>query len=92
MFRFRDDVPDERITDVCRRLRQLPHLVETIRTYEVGRDLGLRPGTWDLVVIGGFDDVDGFRTYATHPEHVAVVDDINRIVLDRASLQSEIAE
>ena len=50
----------------------LPPLIPELRDYRVGPDLGIDPGNATFVVIGDFDDEDGYRTYRDHPEHVAV--------------------
>ena len=89
MFRFRDDVPEETIESIRDRLLALPTTVESIRSYEVGRDLGLKSTTWDMVVIAGFDDIDGYRAYSTHPSHVPIVEEITGLVTDRAAVQAD---
>ena len=89
MFKFRDDVPDSTIDSIRTRLLRLPEKIPAIRAYEVGRDLDLSPATWDMVVIGGFDDIDGYRAYAAHPDHVPIVEEIRALVTDRAAVQSD---
>ena len=89
MFRFRDDVQEETIRSIRDRLLALPNTIESIRSYEVGRDLGLKSTTWDMVVIAGFDDIDGYRTYSAHPDHVPIVEEVSRLVTDRAAVQTD---
>jgi hypothetical protein len=92
MFRFRDDVSDDTIRSIRHRLLALPDTVESIRSYEVGRDLGLKSTTWDMVVIAGFDDIDGYRAYSTHPDHVPIVEEISRLATGRAAVQTDRTE
>lgn len=73
LLKFLDDVPAAEIDAIAVALRELPRVVDSIRDYTVGRDLGISDGTSDLVVIGGFDDMDGYAHYRDHPSHQAVV-------------------
>ena len=53
-------------------------------------DVGGADGHWDYAVTADFDDLDAYRVYATHPDHLAVVNESivpNRA--DRAVLQVE---
>jgi hypothetical protein len=88
MFRFKDDVPESTVGDIVERLRALPPLVPSIRSYQVGRDAGLSDGAWDLVVVGSFDDEAGWRDYASHPEHVPIVHEIRELVSASARMQT----
>ncbi len=88
MFRFREDVSDQEIADVRRRLVAMPDTIDVIREFRVGRDAGLSDATWDMVVIVTFDDADGYREYAGHPDHVPIVEDIGRLATDRVAVQS----
>ena len=69
---FADDATDEQIDAVATALRALPATIPELRDYRVGRDLGIDPGNGSFVVIGDFDDEDGYRAYRDHPDHVAV--------------------
>ncbi len=88
MFRFRDDVTAEEIADVRRRLVAMPDTIDVIREFRVGRDAGLSDASWDMVVVAAFDDADGYREYAAHPDHVPIVEDIRRLATDRVAVQS----
>ena len=89
MFRFRDDVEASAIDDLRRRLLELPGKIDTVRTYSVGRDAGIRDTSWDMVVIAGFDDAAGYLAYADHPDHMPLVAEIGEIVEGRVALQTE---
>ena len=79
------------ISSVVDGLRGLPAVIPEIRRYEIGTDLGLREGTFDLALVAEFDDADGWRVYAGHPEHVAVINDrIMPILADSASVQHQL--
>jgi hypothetical protein len=88
MFRFRDDITDDVVAEIRADLLSLPGKIDSIRSYQVGRDLDLSATTWDMVVIGGFDDEAGYQAYSSHPEHLPVVARIGGLITDRAALQT----
>lgn len=82
---------DEAVEAVVAALRTLPAAIPEIRSYEVGRDLGLREGNADLAIVATFDDVEGWRTYVDHPAHVAVIaEHIAGVATSRTSVQFEV--
>jgi hypothetical protein len=56
----------------------------------LGDDAGLTEGNYHFVVVGDFDDVDGFLAYRDHPAHQKVIaDSIRPILASRAAVQHE---
>jgi len=55
--------------EVERIYRNFTQLVPGMRRMEVGRDLGILDGNYDLAICAEFDDEDSFRTYSVHPAH-----------------------
>lgn len=88
MFRFHEDVDAAIVEAIRNELLELPGHIPEIRSYAVGRDAGLREGTWDMVVLASFDDAAGYQEYRDHPRHRPLVDRILSIASDRAALQS----
>ncbi len=88
MFRFRDDVTDDVVSDTRADLLSLPGKIDSIRSYQVGRDFGLSATTWDMAVIGGFDDEAGYLAYSSHSQHVPIVARVGELITDRAALQT----
>lgn len=85
-----DGVDEAVVETIAAALRALPPLIPAIESYTVGRDLGLTDGTATLVVTGDFADVDAYRTYSSHPEHVRVLDEHirpNVTALTRAQIE-----
>jgi hypothetical protein len=77
---LRADVTDEEIDTVLEGFATLPPTIPQIRTYDVGRDAGLSPNDFDLVLVASFDSVEDFRAYREHPAHVAFRQDLLRPV------------
>lgn len=91
LFTFNDDVSPDQVDDLADALRALPSTIESIRSYGCGRDLEAIEGTWDFAVIGDFDDLDAYRAYANHPDHVAVVEHhVKPILHTMARVQIEV--
>lgn len=72
-------------------LATLPDHIPVVRSYVVGTNAGRADGNADIVVVAGFDDLDGYETYRDHPAHQKVIVDCIRPVLARRSaIQFEI--
>lgn len=71
--RFVEDATDDQVAALVNGLRGLPDQIPEIRSYTVGRDLGLVEGNGDLAVVARFASPEDLRAYLAHPAHVAVV-------------------
>lgn len=72
-------------------LSSLPAAIPEIRSYVFGVDAGLAEGNATVAVVADFDDVDGYRVYATHPAHVQVITErIRPIMVARTATQHAI--
>jgi hypothetical protein len=88
---FRDGTPDAAIEDLVAALRALTTVIPEIRAYEVGGDVGLTDGNAHLALVADFDDADAWRRYQEHPEHVRVITELVRpIVEQRTAAQIEV--
>jgi len=63
-------------------LAALPGLIPEIRRFGFGRDAGLAAGTSDFAVVAEFDDVAGYRAYASSPHHVKVFEQLLQPILE----------
>jgi len=87
-FRWTEGVDEAAIERVERSLGALPSLIDSIRRYEIGRDLGINPGNADFVVVADFDDESGYLSYRDDPTHQEVIArDILPIVAERTAVQ-----
>jgi hypothetical protein len=91
VFRWKPEATAEQRQRVVTELSRLPALVPTLRSYELGSDLGVNEGNFDFAVTAAFDDMDGYLAYRDHPEHRAIIrDHIAPIILERAAVQFEV--
>jgi hypothetical protein len=91
LLKWTAEATADQISSVVDGLRGLPVVIPQIRRYEIGTDLRLRGGTFDLALVAEFDNADDWRVYAGHPDHVAIINDrILPILADRASVQHEL--
>lgn len=73
LLTFKDSVPPAERAALLDAIRGLQAKVPSIRSLELGENLG--PGRADPythVALVTFDDRDGLAAYASHPEHVLV--------------------
>lgn len=90
MFRWNDDVPADHVEQVHAGLSALPPVIEEIRSYVHGSDIGVSDGNYDYVVVADFDDEADFQAYRVHPDHQQLIaDHITGKVAERAAVQFE---
>lgn len=65
MFRWTAEATEEQKQQVAAGPRRLPALLPVLRAYQVGPDLGLAEGNFDLAVVADFDDLVGSRSTGT---------------------------
>ena len=65
--RLRQGADEELLHEALRGLLLLP--LDGLLEMHVGRDAGLREGTWDYVITADFADVDAYRRYDADEEH-----------------------
>lgn len=70
LIKFNADVTPADIDRLDAGLAALPGKIPVIKAYAFGRDLRITDGTWDYTIAADFEDVDAFRAYQTHPDHV----------------------
>ncbi|HEU5151327.1 MAG TPA: Dabb family protein [Iamia sp.] len=68
-----DDATDEQVDAMVAGLRALPGRIEEIRSYEVGRDLGLAEGNATVAIQATFASPEDLEAYVVHPAHQEVL-------------------
>ncbi len=70
LVRFKAGTERKEIERIIDGLRGLPGIIPEIRDYEVGEDVVRSPRSFDLAVIGRYDDLEALKRYQDHPAHV----------------------
>ena len=90
VFSWTDEASAEQKQQVKDSLATLPSLVPTLRSLELGADIGVNEGNFDFAVTASFDDLDGYLAYRDNPEHRAMIRDlVTPITAQRAAVQFE---
>ncbi len=92
MFEWADDVEPDHAQTVAAALDALPPQIPVIKGYVHGSDVGVSEGNFDYVLVADFDNVNDWRTYRDHPEHVLfIAEHIKGKVKNRAAVQFQTA-
>ncbi|QVQ54360.1 Dabb family protein [Spiractinospora alimapuensis] len=87
LFRWTPEVTENQIAELTSRLEKLPELIDVLRAYSYGPDLGISSGNFDFAIVAETASVEDFVTYRDHPEHQAVVTILRTMAADRAAVQ-----
>ena len=88
LFRWKPQTTAEDVARVEEALRTLPAKIPCIQSYRFGRDLGVQEGNADFALVADFVDEKALETYATHPDHQAVLRErIRPILAQREAIQ-----
>lgn len=75
LWAFKDGVPRTERDAILAAVRALETSVPSLRSLEVGESVSpARAQGYTHVLIETFDDRDGLAAYASHPEHLPVLD------------------
>lgn len=78
LFKFKDGVDKSKEKEVLAdKLKQLPSLINTIESLEVGKNQRDSQRSWDVSLIVIFKDWAGLEFYGPHPEHLKVIEYLN---------------
>lgn len=93
LFKFKEDLPTEEKKNKSEKIKTdleaLVEKVETLRKMEVG--ININPDEdYDLSLVSEFDDMNGLKAYAIHPDHVKAGAAIREILEKRACVDYEV--
>jgi hypothetical protein len=76
LFKLKSDVNNnsEAVQQAVAAMKVLPTLVPQIRQWTSGENFTQRSVAYDFGLYSTFDNQADFAAYATHPEHVKVID------------------
>ncbi len=78
MFKLKERTP-ENLDRAVASLKTLEGNIETLRSIEIGLDFKHSDRSYDLVITTVFDDAAGLEVYATHPNHLPVIQTIREL-------------
>ncbi len=73
----------DNVQGIKTRLEALPGMIEEIRSFEVGINSIDNGNAYDLVLCSEFDSKEDLFRYQKHPEHIMVVDFVNKVCASR---------
>ena len=83
LFTWKPGTTEEQVAELSAGLATLPGLIPEIKGYRFGPDAGLAEGNVDYGVVADFDSAEGYRAYAAHPAHRAVIESLIKPIRDR---------
>ncbi len=78
MFKLKERT-QENLDRAVASLKTLEGNIETLRSIEIGLDFKHSERSYDLVITTVFDDQAGLEVYATHPNHLPVIQTIREL-------------
>jgi antibiotic biosynthesis monooxygenase (ABM) superfamily enzyme len=75
-FTLKPDAPADQVERIAEAVNALAATLPEVKSMAVGRDLALRDGNASFALAAQFDDVEGFKVYADHPEHIRVIKEL----------------
>lgn len=79
----------EAVLEIKNALLGLNGKIAELKYIEVGNNFELAAKSFDICLITHFESLDGLNVYATHPEHLKVVDVVRKYAIDRAAVDFE---
>lgn len=88
MMRFKDDVTDEQKAGLLEEFGRMPLVMDYIRRYEFGLDLGnLGPDGPDFGLVADFDSEQDWRRYVDNPDHQHLVGMVRQVSAELTRVQ-----
>lgn len=92
LFTWRDDVTEEDVAELTAQLTAMAAEVPSLRAYECGPNLRLRPSPADYAVAALVEDAEGLAGYLDSEPHQAVYERLlGRMIAERQAVQLEVA-
>lgn len=84
MWKFKEGAAEADKLEMKRRLEALKGVVPTLVDIEVGLDLSDMEASMDMALYSEFKTIEDLAAYASHPEHLKVVEFVKPLVCERA--------
>ena len=94
MFRLKESAmgrsKNENLQELKILLESLQEKIPVVKCLEVGINMGKSASASDIALYSEFDDMQALENYRIHPEHVKVVDYIDKICSERRVADYEV--
>ncbi|MDH3982301.1 MAG: Dabb family protein [Kiritimatiellaceae bacterium] len=90
MWKFKDEVVEMDKLEMKRQLEALKGVVPSLIDIEIGLDVVGSDASKDMVLYSEFQTLEDLKAYATHPEHLKVVDFVKPLVCERCVVDYEV--
>jgi len=78
-LQFNDENKEQNIQKVKQLLEELPSKIDIIESLEVGINFNDAPRAMDMSLFTTFKTKEDLKIYATHPEHLKVIEVIREV-------------
>ena len=82
MFKFKEEKKAFNLAKVKSKLEKLETSIEVVQSMEVGVNFTDSPRAMDMSLYSTFESQEDLKIYATHPEHLKVVDFIKEVTVE----------
>jgi len=94
MFRLKESAlgrsKNENLQELKILLESLQEKISVVKCLEVGINMGKSASASDIALYSEFDDIQALENYRIHPEHVKVVDYIDKVCSERRVADYEV--
>lgn len=82
-WKVKDEVEGMSKSEILQKMKSmldvLPSKIDVIKSFEVGIDTLHTDRSFDITLHSGFENAEALKTYATHPDHMEVVEFFKKV-------------
>ncbi len=94
LFRLKESAlgksKEENMQELKVRLESLQAKIPIVKYLEVGINMGASASASDIAIYSEFDDMQALEVYRVHPEHVKIVEFIDKVCSERRVADYEV--
>jgi len=94
MFRLKESalgrIKNENLQELKILLESLQEKIPVVKSLEVGINMGKSASASDIALYSEFDDMQALENYRIHPEHIKVVEFIDKVCSERRVADYEV--
>ena len=90
MWKLKEENKKENMNTMKKLLMELPPIIKEINHMEVGKEVNVGSGNYDIVMISEFKSMEDLQKYKEHPAHVKVGEFIGTVRQERTCVDYEV--